>query len=143
MLTIIVGVLQGLIAYFWNMLSRKLSTTKWTYVYAALQDEVKGEAWSGKAYFLFLLYQTFYVSIASFMVYLEPVSAGSGIPEVKCFLNGIALPRIVRIKTLFCKVLGVTFSVAAGLPVGKEGEDKGIRNDIRFRNADGARRKWI
>ncbi|GMI01596.1 hypothetical protein TrVE_jg9812 [Triparma verrucosa] len=121
MLTIIVGVLQGLIAYFCNMLSRKLSTTKWTYVYAALQDEVKGEAWSGKAYFLFLLYQTFYVSIASFMVYLEPVSAGSGIPEVKCFLNGIALPRIVRIKTLFCKVLGVTFSVAAGLPVGKEG----------------------
>jgi chloride channel 7 len=49
------------------------------------------------------------------------VSGGSGIPEIKCFLNGIDLPRVVRIKTLFCKVLGVTFSVAAGLPVGKEG----------------------
>ena len=45
----------------------------------------------------------------------------AGIPEVKCFLNGIAIPRIVRLKTLFCKVFGVTFSVAAGLPVGKEG----------------------
>lgn len=90
-------------------------------MYAALQDEVSGDAFVGKAYFIFLLYQTFYVSVASLMVWLEPVSAGSGIPEVKCFLNGIALPRIVRIKTLFCKVFGVTFSVAAGLPVGKEG----------------------
>ena len=44
-----------------------------------------------------------------------------GIPEIKCFLNGIDLPRIVHVKTVFCKVIGVTFSVAAGLPVGKEG----------------------
>lgn len=27
----------------------------------------------------------------------------------------------VRVKTLLCKVLGVLFSVAAGLPAGKEG----------------------
>ena len=51
----------------------------------------------------------------------EPVSGGSGIPEIKCYLNGIDLPRVVRVKTLLCKVIGVTFSVAGGLPVGKEG----------------------
>ena len=28
---------------------------------------------------------------------------------------------MVRLKTLVCKVVGLTFSVAAGLPVGKEG----------------------
>ena len=39
----------------------------------------------------------------------------------RCFLNGINLPRVVRVRTLICKVIGVTFSVAAGLPVGKEG----------------------
>lgn len=72
-------------------------------------------------YFTFLLYQTLFAAAASFFVYLEPVAAGSGIPEIKCFLNGIDLPRVVRVKTLICKVLGVTFSVAAGLPVGKEG----------------------
>jgi len=69
----------------------------------------------------FLFYQTVFATIASLFVYIEPVSGGSGIPEVKCFLNGIDLPRIVRFKTLVCKVIGVTFSVAAGLPVGKEG----------------------
>lgn len=73
------------------------------------------------AFVTFVCYQTIYAAIASLFVMIEPVSAGSGIPEIKCFLNGIDLPRIVRVKTLLCKVCGVTFSVAAGLPVGKEG----------------------
>ena len=30
-----------------------------------------------------------FVLIAWFTVYLEPLAAGSGIPEIKCFLNGI------------------------------------------------------
>ena len=34
---------------------------------------------------------------------------------------GISLLYQVRVKTLLCKVLGVMFSVAAGLPAGKEG----------------------
>ena len=54
-------------------------------------------------------------------MYIEPLSGGSGIPEIKCFLNGIDLPRIVRFKTLACKVVGLVFSVAAGLPLGMEG----------------------
>ena len=75
----------------------------------------------GSAFLTYLFYQTIFAAIASLFVYLEPVSGGSGIPEIKCFLNGIDLPRVVRVKTLICKVVGVTFSVAAGLPVGKEG----------------------
>lgn len=74
-----------------------------------------------RAFFVFLMYQTCFAAVASFFVWWEPVCAGSGIPEIKCFLNGIDLPRVVRVQTLICKVLGVTFSVAAGLPVGKEG----------------------
>ena len=78
-------------------------------------------SYGGSAFLAFCFYQTVFAAIASLFVYIEPVSAGSGIPEIKCFLNGIDLPRVVRVKTLFCKVFGVTFSVAAGLPVGKEG----------------------
>lgn len=55
--------------------------------------------------------------IASMFVWIEPVSAGSGIPEVKCYLNGIDLPRVLAPRTLVCKVLGVIGSVSAGLPV--------------------------
>lgn len=101
-------------------------------------SDAKGSNGNGSlvlAYFWFVLYQVTFAAIASLLVWWEPVSAGSGyvtflccrqhclltsfggrIPEVKCFLNGIDLPRVVRVQTLLCKVIGVTFSVAAGLP---------------------------
>jgi Voltage gated chloride channel len=84
-------------------------------------NAIPGIGFGGSAFLAFVFYQVLFASIASIFVWIEPVSAGSGIPEVKCFLNGIDIPRIVRVKTLLCKVIGVTFSVAAGLPVGKEG----------------------
>lgn len=56
----------------------------------------------------------------SFLIYLiQPVAAGSGIPQVKCYLNGVKVPRVVRIKTLLSKAVGVTMSVLGGLAVGK------------------------
>ncbi|KAJ7525062.1 hypothetical protein O6H91_17G034700 [Diphasiastrum complanatum] len=54
-------------------------------------------------------------------VYLGPAAAGSGIPEVKAYLNGVDAPEILSPKTLFVKVLGSIGSVAGGLYVGKEG----------------------
>jgi hypothetical protein len=84
-------------------------------------DQAGGNGTILSAFIAFVLYQTTFAALASFFVWIEPVAAGSGIPEVKCFLNGIDLPRVVRVKTLLCKVVGVLFSVAAGLPVGKEG----------------------
>lgn len=181
-LTLVVGVLQAVIATTCNMASRRLGAIKYDHVYALLayktmgstsssslstttttgggemdayytedgyldmnQDGIPDEHQEGEGgssssssgeeadlneYFFnfwhspflaFLFYQTIFAIAASLFVYIEPVSGGSGIPEVKCFLNGIDLPRIVRFKTLVCKVVGVTFSVAAGLPVGKEG----------------------
>ncbi|PKU38735.1 hypothetical protein llap_10967 [Limosa lapponica baueri] len=50
-----------------------------------------------------------------------PVAAGSGIPEIKCYLNGVKVPGVVRLRTVVCKAMGVLFSVAGGLFVGKEG----------------------
>lgn len=174
-LTLVVGVLQAVIAITCNMASRRLGEVKFDHVYTLLAynamgsesagentavegdqdayytadgyldmnqdgipDEQQQETASGggeemgdldeyffnfwnSPFLAFLFYQTVFAIIASLFVYIEPVSGGSGIPEVKCFLNGIDLPRIVRFKTLVCKVVGVTFSVAAGLPVGKEG----------------------
>ncbi|CAJ1352389.1 unnamed protein product [Effrenium voratum] len=61
-------------------------------------------------------------AIAGILVcFVEVLAAGSGIPEIKCFLNGIHLPKLVTKKTLFAKAAGIVFSVTAGLPCGKEG----------------------
>lgn len=51
----------------------------------------------------------------------ESLAAGSGITEIKAFLNGIKVPRVVRFKTMVTKTLGLIFAVVSGLPVGKEG----------------------
>lgn len=60
--------------------------------------------------------------VGAFLVtYVEPVAGGSGIPQVKCYLNGIKIPRVVRIKTLFVKIIGVISTVVGGLAAGKEG----------------------
>ena len=159
MLTMIIGVIQAVLAFLSNIVCRNLSGWKYDYVYDLLKDNNDNEfsgssggssngddlyAWQGNdaagddtygqpnaptfffnfggsAFFAFLFFQTLFAFIASIFVYIEPVAGGSGIPEIKCFLNGIDLPRVVRIKTLICKVVGVSFSVSAGLPVGKEG----------------------
>jgi len=174
-LTLVVGILQAIIAVTCNVASRKLGQIKYDHVNdllefntmsgSAMQADVSGgsasnagaaedysyytaggyldmnqdgipdseqdeeesilsEYWFNfwdSPFLAFFFYQTTFALAASLFVYIEPVAAGSGIPEVKCFLNGIDLPRITRLKTLLCKVIGVTFSVAAGLPVGKEG----------------------
>lgn len=47
------------------------------------------------------------------------MAAGSGIPQVKCYLNGVKVPRVVRIKTLIVKAVGVITAVVGGLAGGK------------------------
>ena len=61
----------------------------------------------------------FSILAAVLVTYGEPVAGGSGIPLVKCYLNGINVHRLHRLKTLFVKASGVTCSVLGGLAVGK------------------------
>lgn len=53
--------------------------------------------------------------------HFAPAAAGSGIPEVKAYLNGINVPGIFLWQTLLVKLLGSVGAVAGGLAVGKEG----------------------
>ena len=55
------------------------------------------------------------------VVFLSPEAAGSGVPEVKAYLNGTRVPRFLRPACALVKAVGVCFSVAAGLVIGKEG----------------------
>lgn len=57
----------------------------------------------------------------SLVAYVEPLAAGSGIPEIKTYLNGVHLPNLLHAKTFIAKLCGIVFSIGAGLIAGKEG----------------------
>ncbi|GJN91695.1 hypothetical protein Rhopal_004718-T1 [Rhodotorula paludigena] len=48
-------------------------------------------------------------------------AAGSGIPEVKAILSGLVIRGYLGVWTLAVKAVGLAFSVASGLSLGKEG----------------------
>jgi len=52
---------------------------------------------------------------------MVPAAAGSGVPEVMAYLNGVMFPRVFNIRTLAAKSLSTILSVCSGLPVGAEG----------------------
>ncbi|XP_025423914.1 H(+)/Cl(-) exchange transporter 7-like isoform X2 [Sipha flava] len=75
-----------------------------------------------KPYLVALILNSVPSVIGSYLiVYVEPMAKGSGIPAVKCFLNGIKVPRLIRLKTLIVKVIGVISAILGGLWGGKEG----------------------
>jgi H+/Cl- antiporter ClcA len=117
-----IGVSQGVVAYFTAITSTAFIEV-WSNALIGQHLTENLSITSQLPFFvsLFLLIQTAFACMASIFVWIEPVAAGSGIPEVKCFLNGVDLPRVGDPLTLVCKVLGVICSVSAGLPVGKEG----------------------
>lgn len=52
---------------------------------------------------------------------IAPEAAGSGIPEVKAYLNGVDAPAIFSLRTLFVKIVGSICAVSASLNIGKAG----------------------
>lgn len=55
------------------------------------------------------------MSIYTLCMFLQPVAAGSGIPQIKCYLNGVKIPHVHRLGTLVAKAVGVLFAVAGGM----------------------------
>lgn len=74
------------------------------------------------AYLYFTAISMLCISIpVTLVVFVEPAAAGSGIPEIKSYLNGTNIPKILRFRTLAVKVIGLWMSIAGGLIGGKEG----------------------
>nr|XP_020453465.1 H(+)/Cl(-) exchange transporter 7 [Monopterus albus] len=121
----LIGILTGLIACFIDIMVEKLAGIK----YQAIKESILKccetfTAVGGLSVSLLLwaVLNSAFVMVGSIIVaFCEPIAAGSGIPQIKCYLNGVKIPRVVRLKTLVVKVCGVICSVVGGLAVGKEG----------------------
>ncbi|XP_060116791.1 H(+)/Cl(-) exchange transporter 7 [Heteronotia binoei] len=117
----LIGIFTGLVACFIDILVERLAGLK----YKVVKGNIDRFTETGGLSFSLLLWAALnaaVVMVGSTIVALaEPVAAGSGIPQIKCYLNGVKIPHVVRLKTLVVKVCGVILSVVGGLAVGKEG----------------------
>jgi chloride channel 7 len=75
----------------------------------------------GQAFASYVFINIFFALCAGVLCILAPPAAGSGIPEIKAFLNGVKLDGALNFFVLIAKVFGMCLSVASSLPLGKEG----------------------
>ena len=121
----VVGMVTGTAAFAIAVCVGWLSELKFNTTSYFLLDSSLGRAtWQARilAYAVFASFSVGFVLIATFLVAIvEPAAGGSGIPEIKGYLNGTNYKRLLYLKTLIVKCIGVLFSVSGGLTVGKEG----------------------
>ncbi|KAK0407180.1 hypothetical protein QR680_019056 [Steinernema hermaphroditum] len=125
----LIGVITAIIAVFIDIMVYYSSQIKFHLIITSLInlcDDKELMTQGGGCMWMVLsswaTYNLCLVAIAACLVlFVSPVAAGSGIPQIKCFLNGIQIPGVVRLKTLVAKAVGVACSVAGGLAAGKEG----------------------
>ncbi|PWV06096.1 putative chloride channel protein [Trypanosoma cruzi] len=75
----------------------------------------------GRGYLVYILWSVLAAMLSSLCCAIVPSAAGSGVPEVMAYLNGIMFPRIFNIQNLVTKSLSCILAVSSGLPVGAEG----------------------
>ena len=114
---ILIGVATGLVAFCIFASLHLLHELKHGFALDRLQEGNVGAAfgwWLGMS--------LAYGLVSSVLVvFLSPEAAGSGVPEVKAYLNGTRVPRFLWPACALVKAVGICFSVAAGLVIGKEG----------------------
>uniref|UniRef100_A0A8C9RRU0 Chloride channel protein n=1 Tax=Scleropages formosus TaxID=113540 RepID=A0A8C9RRU0_SCLFO len=117
----LIGILTGLIACFIDIVVENLAGLKYKVIKENIEKFTEAGGLSISLILWAFLNSVIVMMGAIIVAFFEPIAAGSGIPQIKCYLNGVKIPRVVRLKTLVVKVCGVICSVAGGLAVGKEG----------------------
>lgn len=101
----LVAVLTALTAAFITYFVRKLTDWKFDVVNKCITGKEKNAKTVAIAFSAYLAFATVYGAVAAGIVsFLSPAAAGSGISEIKCLLNGLKIPTVVRFKTLISKV---------------------------------------
>ena len=109
---IIVGLLAGIIVGFFRYALNFVETQRNViYRYMASSDWIITDLWFG------VLILT--AAILHFLVAYEPLSAGSGIPQVKGAILGFFKMRWFHV--LWTKLIGGVLGIGAGLSLGREG----------------------
>lgn len=113
---LLIGIGTGLAAVFINISVENFAGWKFALTFNIIQ----------KSYIAgFIVYVLINLILVLSSVYIitqfAPAAAGSGIPEIKGYLNGIDTHGILLFRTLIGKIFGSIGSVGGGLALGKEG----------------------
>ncbi|CAK9167223.1 unnamed protein product [Ilex paraguariensis] len=116
-LSLLIGLSTGVVAFFNNLAVENIAGFKLLLTTDLMFQRKYFQAFAAYAGCNMVLS----MCAAALCAYIAPAAAGSGIPEVKAYLNGVDAYSILAPSTLFVKIFGSIFGVAAGFVVGKEG----------------------
>lgn len=117
LLCFLIGGIVGVIGFCINLAVENLAGVKFV-----VTSDMMLQRRFGMAFLVFSLSNfglTLFAALITALV--SPASAGSGIPEVKAYLNGVDAPGIFTLRTLFVKIIGSVCAVSSSLLVGKAG----------------------
>lgn len=114
-MVIIVGIVVACVGALVIVLTSALLTWKFDTVIHYI-DQGK---WV-EAFLIYLFISLFLVFVATSFCYFEPSAIGSGVSEIKSYLNGLDIGLFFEPRVIVAKAIGICFSVASGLPIGRK-----------------------
>ncbi|KAH7681413.1 chloride channel 7 protein [Dioscorea alata] len=137
-LALLIGLATGLVGFFNNLAVENIAGFK-----LLLTSNFMLEQRFFEAFVVFAGCNLILAAGAALLcAYVAPSAAGSGIPEVKAYLNGVDAPSILAPSTLFVKIFGSIGGVSAGFVLGKEGPMVHTGSCIAFLLGQGGSRKY-
>ncbi|KAI5423493.1 hypothetical protein KIW84_046445, partial [Lathyrus oleraceus] len=113
---LLIGICTGFAAVFINISVENFAGWKYSLTFNIIQKSYVAGFFVYVSINLVLVY-----SSVCIITQFSPAAAGSGIPEIKGYLNGVDTHGILLFRTLIGKVFGSIGSVGGGLALGKEG----------------------
>ncbi|XP_057485770.1 chloride channel protein CLC-d-like isoform X1 [Actinidia eriantha] len=113
---LLIGIGTGLAAIFINISVENFAGWKYSLTFSIIQKSYIA------GFVVYMLINLVLVFSSTYIItQFAPAAAGSGIPEIKGYLNGVDTHGILLFRTLIGKIFGSIGSVGGGLALGKEG----------------------
>lgn len=117
LLCFLIGSVMGLIGFTINLAVENLAGVKFVFTSNMML--------AGRYRIAFLIFSVSNLVLTLFAstitAFISPAATGSGIPEVKAYLNGVDAPGVFSFRTLVVKIIGSITAVSSSLFVGKAG----------------------
>jgi len=114
---IVLGILLGVIAFGIKKAIDALQEVKFRHV-----GNYMAQNQNFVAFLVYYGFNTLYAFISCGVVLLAgPLAGGSGIPEIKGYLNGVRIVHTINLKTFVAKIISIVFAFSSCLALGPEG----------------------